>query len=75
MLEVDATDGMVRIKPVPVRERAAPWVHPRGHAPYVDGYDRKAIRPRPRESVLEKPNERLPLVRYRHFPARFLVHN
>ena len=70
VLEVDARDGMVRIKPVPVRERAPPWVHPRGHAPYIDGYDRKAIRPKPKESVLKRQNERVPLVRCRHAHVR-----
>ena len=61
VLELDAIDAMVKIKPLPVRKGARPWLHPRGHAPYIDGYDRNAIRPKPKEADVAELDDRAPL--------------
>eukprot|EP01043_Picozoa_sp_COSAG02_P034904 COSAG02_NODE_2467_length_8767_cov_226.095870_1_plen_240_part_00 len=61
VLELDAIDAMVKIKPLPQLKGARPWVHPRGHAPYIDGYDRSAIRPKPKDADAEERDDRTPL--------------
>ena len=61
VVELDAIDAMVKIKPLPLRKAARPWVHPRGHAPYIDGYDRNAIRPKPTEADVAERDDRAPL--------------
>lgn len=71
ILDVDPADGMVKIKPAPVLEGAKPWVHPRGHTPYVDGYDRSSVRPMPKDSDAEEVDKRVPLSAQWSFHTNF----
>lgn len=61
VLEIDAEDSMVRIKPIPTLDGAKPWTHPRGHAPYVDGFDRSSIRPMPKDDDRTEEDDTAPL--------------
>ena len=60
VLEVDSEDSMVKIRPTPTLKGARVWEHPRGVTPYIDGFDRSAIRPVPKdEDRIEEEDNRL----------------
>lgn len=60
VLEVDSEDSMIKIKPTPVLTGARVWEHPRGVTPYIDGFDRSAIRPVPKdEDRIEGEDQRI----------------